>query len=321
MKNILFFLFLISSFCYSQNNIELSKKIEKEGWEFYFNNNPDKAKLKFKESLNVNPKNGLAVIGLMVTSEESELDESIDFESFLTNKNSEIDSMQWMTENDIFLALYMDQEVRKSMTKEILNQRELYDTDFIQFKHMLLETPFEIKDEDGVIRQKGQFKNLRPIGKLSNYDADGKLMFEYIYPENGNIVTQNYYTDNDELAKQIITRGDPFHGSSHPIKEIIYWQENTGKEPKFLFVSKEGFTIYDELNPIVLDKNTPDNVIEKVWENNEMKSYIWKNGKREPHLHCEKDGAYRDDLNDGTIIEYHWKDCKKIIDSKFKITD
>lgn len=320
MKLLLPFFILLGCFSFSQEKIELSKNKEKEGWQHYFDNESEQAKVKFQEALKINPENKLSKIGLILTSTENEFITSDDTESFFNDKNSQNDSMRWMAEIDIFLALFMDKEISKMMSEKENEDRMKFDVDYIFLRNLLLETPFEIYNEDGTIRNTGQFKNLRPVGSWKTYDSEGKIMMEIIYPEKGNLITGNHFTDKEELAKQIISEGDPLNGSSRRVKETIYWQENTGKEPPYLFVSKEGFVIYDKEKSVVFDKNTPDNIIEKVWESGEMKSYIWRNGKREPYTHCEEDGVYGEFVN-GVKTEYRWENCKKIIISKTKINE
>jgi hypothetical protein len=301
---------------YSQDKNELSKTKEKEGWQYYFDNKTEQSKIKFQEALELNPDNELSKIGLLLTSSEDELESLIDPESFF-NENSPKDSMQWMTVNDILLALFMDKGTKEYLSENEIEEMKKYDEGYIYLKNILLENPFKITDEDSVIRKTGQFKNLRSVGNWVTYDYEGNKIFEYNYPEKGNLVTENQFTDNGELAKQIISEGDPLHGSSRPIKEIIYWQKNTGKEPSYLLVDKNGFVIYDKYNPVKLNENTPDNIIETVWEDEEMKSFIWKNGKKEPYPLCEEDGYYTEFVK-GIKTEYRWENCKKIMISETK---
>lgn len=317
MKKILiiFSLLFLNLFLSAQDYTEKSKVEEKIGWNFYFEKKYISAKDSFVKALKFDKKNELAKVGLMLSS-ENEKDFPDDMDSFFEEEGEERkDSIAWFSVSDIFLALYIERETEKMLSQEELEAMELYDEGHIYLKSALLESPFEIKDEEGIVRQKGQFKNFRPIGSFLIYDYESRLLFEYIYPETGNIVIENQFTNDGKLAKQIITIGDPLHGNSSPIKETVFWQKNVpGQRPEYLFVSENGFIIYDKNQTIVLDENTPDNLIEKVYENREWKNYIWKDGKRNPYIFCEEDGHYSDyDAISGVKTEYKWENCKKIV--------
>ena len=123
----------------------------------------------------------------------------------------------------------------------------------------------------------------------------------------------DYYKPDGAVARREITTGMPATNKSIKYREYLFWQENPGQEPAYLWVSKEGFKIYDKNNPVVFDERTPDNVIERIWnvDKKKLEAVIWKNGKKQPYTLCEHDGSVITEMIDGVRKTYRWKDCKK----------
>jgi antitoxin component YwqK of YwqJK toxin-antitoxin module len=279
---------------------------EIKGWESYFDGNKENAKLQFKKAMELDSTNFMAKIGFFNSKTEAELTEK-DFE--LTNnlpKNGDY--------KDLMFNLMMSNQVDKQLPDSIKIMRNKYDESYIQFKARLTDSEFKVYDEDGEIRQTGAFKNRKPFGTWKKYGYENKLHHSFTFSKETDTVIIKYFTPNGNIARKELTTGMPFTNESKKFKEIIYWQETPGKDIDYLFVSENGFTVFDSENPVVFDESTPDNIIQMKFnpETYSQEAFIWKNGKKIPFEFCPFDGTTVTYLENGVKKSYRWEDCKKI---------
>ncbi|WP_299550328.1 hypothetical protein [Seonamhaeicola sp.] len=294
------------AFAQIQDSVQ-SHEVEIDGWKSYFDEDKEEAYLKFKRALELDSTNVLAKIGLFNSKNEHELTDK-DFE--LTNRLQKKEGY-----NNIMFRLMMLNQVNKELHDSIKKMRNKYDDDYIKFKASLTDSEFKIFDEKGNIRRTGNFKNRKPYGTWKVFGYKNKLHHSYSFTTTSDTVIVNYYKADGDIVKKEWIIGNPFTNNSKKIKELIFWQENPGKEPKYLFVSKEGFKIFDSENPVKFGKTTPDNFIHRIWnpDKKELEVVIWKNGKQEPYELCEYDGTVTSETVDGVKKTFRWKDCKKIL--------
>jgi len=283
-----------------------SYSIEIEGWESYFEGNKEDAKLQFKKAIELDSSNFMAKIGLFNSKTENELTEN-DYE--LTKnlpKNGEY--------KDLMFNLMMSNQVDNQLPDSIKVMRNKYDENYIKFKARLTDSEFKVYDEDGEVRQTGAFKNRKPFGTWKKFGYQNNLHHSFLFSIETDTVVIKYYTPIGEVARKEITTGMPFTNESKKVKEIVYWQETPGKNIDFLYVSKDGFVVFDSENPVVFDKSTPDNIIQMTFNPNtySQEAVIWKNGKKVPYEFCPYDGTTVTYLENGEKKSYRWEDCKKI---------
>lgn len=301
------FLFLIQ-ISYSQKTDSIqSYSMEIKGWESYFEGNKEDAKLQFKKAIELDSTNVMAKIGLFNSKSENELSEN-DYE--LTKnlpKNGDF--------KNLMFNLMMSNQVDKQLPDSIKVMRNKYDENYIQFKARLTDSEFKVYDEDGQIRQTGAFKNRKPFGTWKKYGYQNKLHHSFTFSKETDTVVIKYYKPDGDVARKELTTGMPFTNDSKKIREYIFWQENPGKQPEYLFVSKHGFKIFDSENPVEFDESTPDNFIQRKWnsEKKAIEAVIWKNGKQEPYELCEDDGMVISEMVNGVRKTYRWENCKKIL--------
>jgi antitoxin component YwqK of YwqJK toxin-antitoxin module len=280
--------------------------MEIKGWESYFEGNKEDAKLHFKKSIELDSTNFMAKIGFFNSKAEEELTEK-DFE--LTNnlpKNGDY--------KDLMFNLMMSSQVDKQLPDSIKVMRNKYDENHIQFKARLTDSKFKVYNEDGEVRQTGAFKNRKPFGTWKKYGYQNKLHHSFTFSQETDTVFIKYYKPNGIVARKELTKGMPFTNESKKFKEIVYWQETPGKNIDYLFVSENGFTIFDSENPVVFDESTPDNIIQMKFnpESYSQEAYIWKNGKTILFEFCHYDGTTVTYLENGVKKSYRWEDCKKV---------
>lgn len=304
-KTITLFLFL-TQITYSQIDSIQSYSMEIKGWESYFEGNKVDAKLQFKKAMELDSTNFMAKIGYVNSKPEDELTEK-DFE--LTNNLPENGDYK-----NLMFSLMMSNQVDKQLPDSIIAMRNKYDEDYIQFKARLTDSEFKVYDDDGEVRQTGAFKNRKPFGTWKKYGYQNKLHHSFTFSQETDTVVIKYYTPKGDVARKELTTGMPFTNESKKLKEIVYWQETPGKDIDYLFVSEDGFTVFDKENPVVFDKSTPDNIIQMTFNSNtnSQEAFIWKNGKKIPYEFCPYDGTTVTYLENGEKKSYRWEDCKKV---------
>lgn len=280
--------------------------MEIKGWESYFKGNKEDAKLQFKKAIELDSTNFMAKIGLFNSKTENELTEN-DYKltKNLPNKGDF---------KNLMFNLMMSSQVDKQLPDSIKVMRNKYDENYIQFKARLTDSEFKVYDEDGEVRQTGAFKNRKPIGTWKKYGYENKLHHSFTFSQENDTVIIKYYTPNGYVARKELTTGMPFTNESKKFKEIVYWQETPGKDIDYLFVTKNGFTVFDKENPVVFDETTPDNIIQMKFnpETYSQEAFIWKNGKTIPFEFCPYDGTKVTYLENGVKKSYRWEDCKKV---------
>ena len=301
------FLFLIQ-ISYSQKTDSIqSFSMEIKGWESYFEGNKEDAKLQFIKAIELDSTNVMAKIGLFNSKTENELTEN-DYE--LTKNLPTRGDFK-----NLMFNLMMFNQVDKQLPDSIKVMRNKYDENYIQFKAHLTDSEFKVYDEDGQIRQTGAFKNRKPFGTWKKYGYQNKLHHSFTFSKETDTVVIKYYKPDGYVARKELTTGMPFTNDSKKMREYIFWQENLGKQPEYLFVSKDGFKIFDSENPVEFDESTPDNFIQRKWnsEKKAIEAVIWKNGKQEPYELCEDHGMVISEMVNGVRKTYRWENCKKIL--------
>ncbi len=147
---------------------------------------------------------------------------------------------------------------------------------------------FEAYHTDGylkAIHAEGQFKNQKKVGLWKSNTPGGELYKTIDYSDSSNIHLVTIFNQNRKI-KEELTRIEEKNGSTlyYVLKRVIYYQELPDKIAEYLFVSKDGFCVLDKDNPVTLDENTPNNVIEEEFSLESIKFYIWKDGKRMLYL-------------------------------------
>lgn len=280
--------------------------MEIKGWESYFEENREDAKLQFKKAIELDSTNFMAKIGLFNSKTENELTEK-DFE--LTNNLPENGDYK-----DLMFNLMMSNQVDKQLPDSIKVMRNKYDENYIKFKARLTDSEFKVYNEDGEVRQTGAFKNRKPFETWKKYGYQNKLHHSFTFSKETDTVVIKYYKPDGDVARKEMTTGMPFTNESKKFKEIVYWQETPGKNIDYLFVSKDGFTVFDRENPVVFDKTTLDNIIQMTFnpDTYSQEAFIWKNGKKIPYEFSPYDGTTVTYLENGAKKSYRWEDCKKI---------
>ena len=301
--------FIDNSYSQKLDSLE-SRNIEIKGWELYFEDSKKEAKIEFEKAMKLDSTNVLAKIGFFNSKSESEFTQS----DFLLTRNLPDGPNEQFKYSDVMHALMMTNLVDKEMPDSLIQMRDKYDPEYIKFKAQLTDSKFEVYNNEGDVIKSGEFRNRKPIGIWKSYGYKNKLHHSFTFSKETDTVIVKYYKPSGDIVKKELITGMPFTNSSKKFKEIIYWQETPGKNVDYLFVSKDGFKIYDRENPVVLDKSTPDNVIQMTFNPNtfSQEAFIWKNGKKVPYEFCHRDGTTVTYLENGEKKTYRWEDCKKI---------
>lgn len=308
MKKILLLLFVFSiQLGFAQQDSVASRSAELKGWQLYFEEDYSAAKESFQSAIKLDSTNLLAEIGLFNSKSQAELTRN-DYK--LLERIPKKDRA-WQ----VMYNLMMEKKVAEFTVDSLKGMRDKYDDAYIKFKASLMDSDFVVYDEDEVVRRTGSYKNGKPAGSWKVFDYQSKLLFHYTIPLNNEQVVVNHYKPDGELEFKEYWDGIPYKTGSKNVKKVIFWQKNPGQEPRYLFVSKEGFTVFDKENPVVFDESTPDNVIQQKWnpDTKEMEAVIWKNGKAEPYRYCEDDGMINIITVEGVRTTYRWENCEKII--------
>jgi len=287
-----------------------SLKTEIKGWELYFEGNKKEAKNKFEKALELDSTNVLAKIGFFNSKSESELSES-DYE--LVDNLPEGPTKQFKY-SDVMFALMMTNQIDEQMPDSLIQMRKKYDPEYIKFRAQLTDSKFVVYNDEGEVIKSGEFRNRKPSGIWKSYGYRNKLHHSFTFSKETDTVVIKYYKPDGDIAKKELTTGMPFTNEGKKFKEIVYWQETPGKNIEYLFVSKDGFTVFDRENPVVFDKSTPDNIIQMSFnpDTHSQEAFIWKNGKKIPYEFCPYDGTTVTCLENGKKKSYRWEDCKKI---------
>jgi len=296
---------------YSQNLDSIqSRNTEIKGWELYFEGKKKEAKIEFKKAMRLDSTNILAKIGFVNSKSESELSES-DYKLTHNLPDGLNEQFKYST---VMYALIMTNLVDKGMSDSLIQMRDKYDPEFIKFKAQLTDSKFAVYNDKGDVIKSGEFQNRKPTGIWKSYGYKNKLHHSFTFSKETDTVIIKYYKPDGDIVKKELTTGMPFTNDSKKFKEIIYWQETPGKNMEYLFVSKDGFRVYDSENPVEFDKSTPDNIIQMVYnrEAHSRTAFIWKNGRKEPYEYCPYDGTTVTYLENGDRKSFRWVDCKKI---------
>lgn len=306
--NFIIILAFITQISFSQDqNIDKSYLLEIEAWQLFFDDKKIEAKEKFVKAIALDSTNYLAKIGLLSSKMEAELDET-DFNLIqrLLNKGNY---------RDIMFRLMMSNQVDKELHDSLKVMRNKYDESYIRFKAHLTDSEFEVFNDNGDVIQTGSYKNRKPYGTWKKFGYDNRLHHSFSFSQETDSVTINYFKPDGVVSRKVFTTGMPFTNESTKLKEVIYWQETPGKNKEYLFVSKDGFTIFDRNEEIILDETTPNTIIQLVYNpaTKTNEAFIWKNGKKVPYEYCPHDGTVVTYIENGKRRSYRWEDCKKVL--------
>lgn len=310
MKYLIIALFFVHT-SYSQNLDSIqSRNMEIKGWELYFEGNKEKSKIQFKKAMKLDSTNILAKIGFFNSKSESEINRS----DFNITDNLPDGPNEQFKYSDVMYTLMMTNLVNKEMPDSLIQMRGKYDPEYIKFKAQLIDSKFAVYNDEGDVIKSGGFQNRKPTGIWKSFGSKNKLHHSFTFAKETDTVIIKYYKPDGEISKKELTTGMPFTNDSEKIKEVIYWQETPGKNIEYLFVSKDGFKIFDRENPVVFDKFTPDNIIQMGYnaETHSQVAFIWKNGEKQPYDYCPYDGTTITYLENGEKKTFRWEDCKKV---------
>lgn len=284
--------------------------MEIKGWELYFEGNKKGAKSEFKKAMILDSTNVLAKIGLFNSKSENELSES----DFKLSYNLPDGPNEQFKYSAVMFTLMMTNLVDKEMPDSLAQMRDKYDPEYIKFKAQLTDSKFAVYNDEGDVIKSGEFQNRKPTGIWKSFGYKNTLHHSFTFFKEIDTVIIKYYKPDRDIVKKELTTGMPFTNDNKKFKEIIYWQETPGKNIEYLFVSKDGFKVYDSENPVVFDKSTPDNIIQMTYnpQTHSEVAFIWKNGKKEPYEYCPYDGTTVTYLENGEKKSFRWEDCKKI---------
>ncbi len=265
--NTIFFIYLLS-ICSLRAQNSLDKDIKK-GWEFFFNEEFKKSSDKFEQIYTIDTTNVKSIIGLFYSKSLSQ--NEVNFKLLKTIPgDSESNFYEYGMSAIILIEYY------STPKKE---REEPFDFSINQFKAY---------HTDGYVKTKqleGQYISQRKIGLWRYYYLGGPLYKTINYTDSTNIHLITYYDQNKKISEELTEIEE--HNSSvseKVLKKTIYYQELPDKLAEYLFVSKDGFCVYDKKKPVILNERTPDNVIEEEVSLKGIKYYIWHTGKRSLYL-------------------------------------
>lgn len=262
----IFFLFVFS--CQS-NSQPLSTDNIKAGWKYFFNEEFEKSKIHFEKLHQLDSSNIEINEGIFYSTTLSEKELRLDVLSKLLGDSEESFYRYGMTATVLLKYYSTPKTDRKEPFDFSVEEFEAYHTDgYLKAKHA-----------------EGQFKNQKKVGLWKYNNLGGALYKTIDYSDSSNIHLVTFF-NQDRKIKEELTRIEEKEGSTsyYVLKRVIYYQELPDKIAEYLFVSKDGFCVLDKENPVNLDENTPDNVIEEEVSLEGTKYFIWKDGIRKMYL-------------------------------------
>jgi len=249
-----------------KQNSKKSVQKERKGWEKFRNKEFQSAYNDFKTSTLLDSCNGYAYIGLVYS-----------YAGY--NGNIDINILKLAT------------KLTKEPTYDLLMTATLIVSTYSPIADSSFQTPISLNKiasyymgdsfitywPNGNIQEKGLYKNRRPSGLWISNRNDGTITKSTFFIDTVNIKKYTTYTVDGKKIREDWVEFVEYQEST--IKVILYYQELPDKPGKYLFVSKEGFCIYNKEFPVILDSLTPDNYIEEAPETGTV-WYIWKNGEK-----------------------------------------
>jgi len=134
-----------------------------------------------------------------------------------------------------------------------------------QWKNSSGEVYLERTYKDGVLH--GPWRSYYDNGQTwseGNYENGKMNGLEKTYTPSGELAVESHWKRNQLFEKK------------------IYWQVLPNSKSNYLLVSKEGYYTVRNGIPVKNDKNTPNNIIEKIYnrEKEEFEYFIWKKGTK-----------------------------------------
>ncbi len=318
---IIYFVFFLALNSFSQEldkRYNKSHKKEIKGWEYLFEEDYKNATKYFEKAIKIDTTNNYAYLGLAII-QGIKIDERDELMNLMIMNNDDfIDLMLKAAGGEesslrgyVFFIIPIIEYYKKSEHER--SEKDFFEPSLAEIKAIFIGGEFT-ENNEGIRTVKGQYKNKERIGKWKYYGYKGHLTKIVIYPDTGNYVTTQWYKKDGDIIKEDVDDHYESGISSH-VKTIVYWQEIPGKTGEYLFVSKEGYCIYDINNYVRFDENTPDNIIETKFDKYYNRSWvIWKNGKPEPYKGCWYDGSeetiYLSDEQKPGV--YKWDNCELV---------
>jgi hypothetical protein len=260
------FIFVFS--CQSNSQSIYADNI-KQGWTYFFDEEFEKSKIHFEKLHQADSNNIEINEGLFYSTSLSENELKLDILSKLQGDSEENFYKYGMTATVLLKYYSTPKTERKEPFDFSIEEFKAYHTDgYLKAKHA-----------------EGQFKNQKKVGLWKYNNLGGALYKTIDYSDSSNIHLVTFF-NQDRKIKEELTRIEEKDGSTsyYVLKRVIYYQELPDKIAEYLFVSKDGFCVLDNDNPLTLNENTPDNVIEEEVSLESTKYYIWKGGKRMLYL-------------------------------------
>jgi hypothetical protein len=269
MKVLLISIFSIFVFSCQSNSQSLSTDNIKYGWKYFFDEEFEKSKIHFERLHQLDSNNIEINEGLFYSTSLFEKEVKLDLLSKLLGDSEEGFYKYGMTATVLLRYYSTPQTERKKPFDFSIEEFEAYHTDgYLKAKHA-----------------EGQFKNQKKVGSWKYNNLGGVLYKTIDYSDSSNIHLITIFNQNRKI-KEELTKIEEKNGSTsyYVLKSVVYYQELPDKIGEYLFVSKDSFCVLDKENPVKLDENTPDNVIEEEVSLEGIKYYIWKDGKRVLYL-------------------------------------
>ncbi len=251
------------------NSQSLSSENIKKGWKLFFDEDFEKSKIHF-ERLH------------QLDSNNIEINEGLFYSTSLFQNEYKFDILTKLlgnTEENFYKYGMIAAMLLEFYSTPKTERKKLIDFGIEEFKAYHTDGYLTTKQVEG------QFRNQKKVGLWKYNNLGGELYKTIDYCDSSNIHLVTFFNKTkkikEELAKIEENNSD---ASYYVLKRVVYYQELPDKIGEYLFVSNDGFCVFDKNNPFDLDENTPDNVIEEVVSLNATKYYIWKDGKRMMYL-------------------------------------
>ncbi|GAA0893935.1 hypothetical protein GCM10009122_36150 [Fulvivirga kasyanovii] len=246
----------------------MDENIEK-GWEYFFNEEFKKSADKFEQAYVLDTTNLKSIIGLFYSKSLSRNEIDLKLLKIIPGESEHNFYQYGMSAATLIKYYSTPKREREAPFDFSIDQFKAYHTDgYVKTKQ------FE-----------GQYINQREVGLWKYYNLGGILQKTIRYSDSTDIHLVTYYSQNKKISEELTEIKK--YGSSvsyKVLKKTIFYQELPDKIGEYLFVSDEGFCIYNKESPLIFGENTPDNVIEEETSLEGINYYIWRGGKRSLYL-------------------------------------
>ncbi len=269
MKRSLISIVLIFVFSCQSNFQSISADNIKKGWEYFFDEEFEKSKIYFEQLHQLDSNNIEINEGLFYSTSINDNEPKLDVLTNLLGDSEEEYYKYGMIATVLIKYYATPRTERKEPFDFSIEEFKAYHTDgYLKAKHA-----------------EGKFKNQKKVGLWKYNNLGGALYKTIDYSSTSDTHLITIFNQNKKI-KEELTKIEEKNGNTtyYTLKKVIYYQELPDKIGEYLFVSNDGFCVLDKGNPVNLDENTPDNVMEEEVSLEGIKYYIWKEGKRMLYL-------------------------------------